>query len=162
LEKAMGYYDVVYSAQAFHWIPQPAGYKKCAYTLKDHGFLALIWNMYIMFDNDVDRELYSISNRHGGFADFLSENECESRIFSISSGIENSGLFPAPKVFRTLWGQRYTADDYFHFTLTSNSFVQQPDEVKMKARAELAALADKNSLYIDRPYLCVLYVASRL
>lgn len=28
------YYDFVMSAQAFHWVPQPLGYKKCANILK--------------------------------------------------------------------------------------------------------------------------------
>jgi len=28
-------YDVVFAAQSFHWVPQPAGHEKCAYTLKN-------------------------------------------------------------------------------------------------------------------------------
>jgi len=157
-----GYYDVVYSAQAFHWIPQPIGYEKCAYALKDNGFLALFWNMYIMYNNDDDKELYSISKRHGGFADFLSENECEDRILSISAAIENSRLFSRPRVYRKLWNHRYTVDDYYGFALTSNSFIQQTEKEKMETKTELKALADKNNGIILRPYLCVLYIALKL
>ena len=156
------YYDVVYSAQAFHWIPQPAGYEKCALTLKDNGFLALFWNMYIVFDNDSDWELLSISKRHGGFADFLSESECENRICSITAGIKNSGLFSTPKIFRKLWTHKYSADDYYGFALTSNTFVQQSEREKKEARVELTALAEKNNGLIERPYLCVLYIATKL
>ena len=39
------YYDVIFSAQAFHWVPQPIGYQKCAFTLKQDAYLALFWNM---------------------------------------------------------------------------------------------------------------------
>ena len=157
-----GYYDVVYSAQAFHWIPQPAGFEKCAFALRKGGFLALFWNMYIVYDNDIDRELLSISKRHGGFADFLSESECENRILSITAGIKDSGLFSTPNVFRKLWTHKYSSDDYYGFALTSNTFIQQTESEKKEARAELTALADNNNGFIERPYLCVLYITTRM
>lgn len=51
------FYDLIFSAQGFHWIPQPIGFEKCAFTLKDKGYLALFWNMYITYDNYRDKEL---------------------------------------------------------------------------------------------------------
>jgi 2-polyprenyl-3-methyl-5-hydroxy-6-metoxy-1,4-benzoquinol methylase len=62
------FYDVIFSAQSFHWVPQPAGFIKCASALKENGFLAPFWNMYITYDNDVDNELCEISKRYGGLA----------------------------------------------------------------------------------------------
>ena len=56
----------------------------------------------------------------------------------------------------------YTADDYYGFALTSNSFIQQTENKKMEAKTELKALADKNNGIILRPYLCVLYIALKL
>lgn len=156
------YFDTIFSAQAFHWVPQPIGYEKCAYTLKDKGSLALFWNMYITYENAADNELISISQKHGGFADFLSEDGCESRIKSIVSGIEGSRLFSKPKVFRTLWKQKYTADEYYGFTLTGNTVIQKSEEEKEKIHSDLVVLADKNNGIIERPYLCVLYLSQKL
>lgn len=153
-------YDVVFSAQAFHWIPQPIGYEKCAYTLKDKGYLALFWNMYITYDNDLDRELVRLSNKYGGFADFLSVDGCEKRINSIAGGIENSGYFNSPVIHRVLWNQAYSADEYFGFVQTGNCFVQKSEEEKLKAYNDIKKLADKYGS-INRPYLCVLYLASK-
>jgi len=39
-----GSYDLIYSATAFHWIPQEVGYPKVFDLLKSGGTLALFWN----------------------------------------------------------------------------------------------------------------------
>lgn len=36
-------YDMIYSAQAFHWIDKSLKYKKCHELLKDNGYLILFW-----------------------------------------------------------------------------------------------------------------------
>lgn len=154
-------FDVVYAAQSFHWVPQPIGYQKCAYVLKDNGYLALFWNMYVLNDNDTDKELIEISKRYGGIADFVTETECEIRIDSIVSQIVDSNLFEKPTVIRKLWKQNYTADEFYGFALTGNSFMQNSDEDKQKAYNDIVALAEKNRGIIERPYLCVLYIAKK-
>jgi ubiquinone/menaquinone biosynthesis C-methylase UbiE len=155
-------YELIYAAQSFHWVPQPIGFEKCAYILKEKGYLAPFWNMYITYDNEVDRELLEISSRYGGFADFLSEEDCEKRISSITNSIEKSGLFTKPEVYRHLWKQTYTADEYYGFALNGNAFMQKSDSEKDKAYRELIDLADRHGGVIERPYLCVLYIARKL
>ena len=155
-------YDLIFSAQSFHWIPQPIGYEKCYCYLKHNGYLALFWNMYITYDNDTDNELLEISNKHGGFADFLSEDECEKRIYTVAEGISNSGFFNKPLIHRVLWNQKYTADEYIGFVQTGNRFIQKPEEEKLAAYNDIKRLADKHIGIIDRPYLCVLYLAQKL
>ena len=154
-------FDVIYAAQSFHWVPQPIGYKKCAEILKDNGYIALFWNMYVLYDNDLDKELLEISKRYGGIADFVTESECENRIAAIVSQIVDSDLFEKPTVIRKLWKQNYTADDFYGFALTGNRFMQNTDEDKKKAYNDIVALADKNGGIIERPYLCVLYIAKK-
>lgn len=36
-------YDIIYSAQAFHWINKDIKYQKCYKLLKDKGYLVLFW-----------------------------------------------------------------------------------------------------------------------
>lgn len=36
-------YDMIYSAQAFHWIDKKVKYKKCHELLKDNGYHVLFW-----------------------------------------------------------------------------------------------------------------------
>lgn len=154
-------YDVIFAAQSFHWIPQPIGYKKCAEMLKDNGYLALIWNMYITYDNEEDNHLLELSRKYGGFADFVNEEQCSNRIHSIIQDIENSGLFEKPNIHKHLWEQEYTAEDYYGFVLTGNRFIQLQDLVKEQARQEIVEHARKYGNKIIRPYLCVLYLAKK-
>ena len=154
-------FDVIYAAQSFHWVPQLIGYIKCFDALKDNGYLALLWNMYVLNDNDADKELLEISKRYGGIADFVTETECESRINSIVSQIVDSDLFEKPTVIRKLWSQNYTADDFYGFALTGNRFMQNSDADKKKAYNDIVALAEKKDGIIERPYLCVLYITRK-
>lgn len=154
-------FDVVYAAQSFHWVSQPIGYQKCAAVLKENGYFALFWNMYVLNDNDADKELLEISKRYGGIADFVTETECEIRINSIVSQIVASNLFVEPTVIRKMWKQNYTADEFYGFALTGNRFMQNSEEDKQKAYNDIVALAEKNSGIIARPYLCVLYIAKK-
>ncbi|MBO5421776.1 MAG: class I SAM-dependent methyltransferase [Clostridia bacterium] len=154
-------FDVVYAAQSFHWVPQPIGYQKCADALKDNGYIALFWNMYLLDDSNADKELLEISKRYGGIADFVTETECERRIDSIVSQIVDSNLFETPTVIRKLWQQDYTVDEFYGFALTGNRFMQNSDDDKQKAYNDIVTLAEKNNGIIKRPYLCVLYIAKK-
>lgn len=161
LEQGNENYDVLFAAQSFHWVPQPIGYQKCAEMLTENGYLALFWNMYITYDNDADSDLLKLSNKYGGFADFVNEEQCENRISSIVNAIQDSGLFDTPTIYKHLWKQDYTADEYYGFVLTGNRFLQLSDEVKEMARKEIEEHAIKFGGKIVRPYLCVLYLARK-
>lgn len=159
LQKNM--YDLIYAAQSFHWVPQPIGYQKCADLLKADGYLALFWNMYILYDTAIDRELLTLSDKYGGFADFLSEKQCEQRIQNITHQIQEHNYFEQPEVFRVLWEEEYTAETLYGFIMTGNHFIQLPQDVKERAKAEVQTLCEKHGGTIKRPYLCVLYLSKK-
>lgn len=152
-------YNVIFAAQAFHWIPQPLGYQKCASLLNRGGYLAPFWNMYLYDDSEESRELLELSKKYGGFADFINEKQVEQRIEDISNKIEDSGLFNSPTVYKHFWEKEYTADEYYGFILTGNHFLQLSDDIKENAHKDLIKYANKFNGKIDRQYLCVLYLA---
>lgn len=154
-------FDMVFSAQAFHWVEQPVGYYKSAKILKPEGTLSLLWNMYITFDNEVDNSLLALSKKYGGFADFLSEKACKTRINDICSEIEQSGYFEKPVVKTVLWEQKYTVDEYFGFVMTGNKFIQKEEDEQKRAYNEIKILCEKHGGYIVRPYLSALYVSRK-
>lgn len=161
LEPISGVYDVIFAAQSFHWVPQPKGYQMCAQMLHQHGYLAPFWNMYRINNCDADNELLFLSNKYGGFADFLNEEECEERIQSIASDIQQSNLFEKPSIVRHEWKQEYTAEEYFGFVLTGNRFLQLTEETKKNAFEEIIKLSNKFGGKITQNYLCVLYIARK-
>lgn len=50
-------YDMIYSAQAFHWIDKNIKYAKCHELLKDRGYLILFWYNPMDFESDGTREI---------------------------------------------------------------------------------------------------------
>lgn len=156
-------FDLVFAAQSFHWIPQPLGFEKCADILKSRGSLAILYNMYLVSeDNEQDMELLALSNKYGGFADFVTAKQNDDRISSICSDIENSQKFTQAKVFKKHWVKEYTADEYYGFVLTGNKILQKTEEEKAQIYKDIKCLASNFGGAITRPYLCVLYLAERV
>lgn len=152
-------FDVIFSAQAFHWIPQPIGYQKCAEFLNENGSLALLWNLYLYDERQEHQELLELSRKYGGFADFISVSEVQRRIATDSMNIEQSCLFEKPTVIHIPWEKKYTLDEYFGFVQTGNRFIQLSEEKKESAYQELRLHFEKYGGTIVRPYLAVLYLS---
>lgn len=94
-EERHNYFDLVFSAQAFHWVPKPLGYEKSASTLKSDGYLAIFWNMYLGEGDSIYKELVSVCNQYG-VVPFQDSYGIEIRINNIANEISSSGLFQTP------------------------------------------------------------------
>ena len=154
-------YDAIISAQAFHWLPQPEGYEKCAAALKDGGYLAPFWNIEIIHETEFDSELVEIMQNHKAFTSAVPETDYAKRMETISNGLSGSGYFQEPEMIHSHWDKDYTADGYFGFVSTGNVFVQNPDAVKQACFTALTKLADKYGGIIRRHYICELYLAKK-
>lgn len=154
-------YDAIVAAQSFHWIPQPIGYEKCSEFLKTGGYLAPFWNMYLYDEREEHKKLIHISNKYGGFADFITMDEAKDRIRTIVRNIEDSGLYCTPMVYQQVWEIDYTADQYYGFVQTGNHFIQLDEEEKKRAYKDIVELANQFGGKIRRPYMTVLYTAQK-
>ncbi|MBU3191864.1 class I SAM-dependent methyltransferase [Clostridium bowmanii] len=119
-EEKKEYFDLAISAQAFHWVPKPIGFLKCASALKPKGDIGLFWNLYLTYNETIDTEL----NETGMFL-LQSEASCEERITYHIEEIKSSGCFKETIVHRFPWSQRYTIDEYIGFMKTCNGFLMQ-------------------------------------
>jgi cyclopropane fatty-acyl-phospholipid synthase-like methyltransferase len=155
------YFDTIISAQAFHWIPKPEGFGMCAATLKSGGYLFPFWNIEIIYDSDLDKELLATIDKHKAYTSTQSKADHRKRMETISSEIADSGFFTKPEIVLSHWEKTYTADDYFGFALTGNIFVQQSDETKQAFYNDLKDLEAKYN-GIKRHYTCELYIAKKL
>ena len=57
-------YDLIYSATAFHWIPQEVGYVKVFDLLKSGGVIALFWNHPSRADDALDSAIQEVYNKY--------------------------------------------------------------------------------------------------
>lgn len=156
------YFDVIFSAQAFHWVDQPIGYKKCAGTIKKGGYLAPFWNIDIFNDTEIDRDLVTILDKYNGFVSCLTEENFNKRTEYITNGILESGLFSKPELTRLCWEKSYSAEEYLGYLMTSQVFIQNTDTEKQKCLEELVQFANKYNGIIKRRYTCELYLTQRL
>ena len=156
------YFDAIVSAQAFHWMPKPDAYEKCAKALRENGYLAVFWNIEIIENTDFDRELCKIMHEYNAFTSSMSHENYVKRTESISKEIAESGYFAKPQVLHAHWNKKYSFDEYFGYVSTGNVFVQNSDEMKKACYEALKQLARENNGVIARRYVCELYLAKKI
>ncbi|MFZ5967185.1 MAG: class I SAM-dependent methyltransferase [Bacillota bacterium] len=84
-------FDMLYSATAFHWIPDEIGYKKAYRIIKNGGTIALFWNRPSTNDKDnpLHQKIQSIYNELlPQWSYKVTNNEDKSRYSSIINKIE--------------------------------------------------------------------------
>jgi SAM-dependent methyltransferase len=155
------YFDVIISAQAFHWVTQPLGYEKCSKALKKGGCLVPFWNVNIIRDDiDLDRELWAIITKYEGYCNFMPEKDYVERMKSITSKIADSGLFSKPEIIHFYKEYNFTADDYCKYMLAGGDFKKTYAE-EQACREELTQLAQKYN-GIKRNFHYELYFTQKL
>ena len=154
-----GAYDLVFCAQAWHWVGQPGGWRAAARALRPGGSLGILYNLAVFPDGAEGRELADLNARCGMGG--MAPEAAEGRVAALARDMEDSGLFSAPRIFREMWRQDFTADGYYGLALTGNSFVQRDDAAKEAARQEIARLAESRGGAIQQPYLAALHVAGK-
>lgn len=155
------YYDLILSAQAFHWVQQPEGYEKCARILKDDKKLAIFWNYYTTNGSDVDKELIAFLEKYP-FMYISKKEEIDKRIESTVNEIHASSVFSEPEVYKHHWETTYTVDDYIGFIKTSNGYISMSDEDKSHVEKTVREILSRHSDQIVRPFVCVCYMMKKI
>lgn len=157
-EFSPNYFDAIISAQAFHWISKPKGLELCSKALKPQGYLMPFWNIEIIYNTDLDNELYSIMDKYNAFTATMKIDDYKKRVERISNELTYNNLFMPPEVVQVPWKKTYTADEYFGYVMTGNVFIQNSDDVKLECYNALKELEVKYN-GIKRNYICELYMA---
>lgn len=151
--------DLVFSAQAFHWVPQPEGYKKCAEVLKPNGHLALFWNFYLCGDSEADREIAKLCQQYDAFT-FSSKEEIDQIIIRTSAEISNSGYFETPSIHLFPWSHQEDVNTFIGFLTTSSSFLVLSEVEQNQLVTELREVFSKGDGFVSRKYICGLFITS--
>ncbi|MCM1992197.1 class I SAM-dependent methyltransferase [Oceanirhabdus seepicola] len=89
-------FDILYSATAFHWIPEDIGYPKAFKLLKNNGTLALFWNKPSMKEDDLlHQKFQTIYQKYTSFDNKSIESAAASttaRYNRISKTIQSYGF----------------------------------------------------------------------
>lgn len=153
-------FDLVLSAQAFHWIDPEIGYPKIRRLLKGEGHLAVVCNLFPGGAGSVYRDLEAVYRNHFPQRDEQDEPlSLQENMARTLASIRDSGLFGEPIVWETPWIETYTTDRYMklldtfsdHLTMNAVSRKQLADSVR--------TIINKHGGAIDRPLLATLFLA---
>jgi len=156
--KHPGAFDLVMSAQAFHWIPKAIGYAKAARALKGTGHLALFWNMYPDPTDAIFLDLHKVYEEHAPELAARS-NSCEELIAQREADISDSGFFSNVEVKRFPWSVKYDAAQYVGLLGTYSDHLRLSEEKRQRLYGGVSEVIVQHGGIIEKPYLAVLYVA---
>ncbi len=152
-------YDLVFSAQAFHWIEPMVRLRKAARLLDDDGSLALVYNYPGAPKDDVLERLSSLIQRESG--GLLSAWNYEDEVEGWIEEIDGCGLFRNISVSRHSWHQHYSAEEYAGLFRTYSDFLSLPRALQNRVSRCIRRFISRYGGSVRRSYDCVLIHARK-
>ena len=152
-------YDLILSAEAFHWIPPEIGYPKAAAALKAGGSAALFWILNQESEDELSR---AIDDLFEAWTPQISAPERKITpdwlIPIITENFERSNAFAPVTVRQVAWSESYSGERYARLlgTMSAN---QLESGDKRRFLTETAAVVDRFGGRITVPFLSVLFHA---
>ena len=153
-------FDLVISAQAYHWVPEEVRYQKTARVLKPHGHLAVFWNMYPGMHGGIRHELDQIYRERASEIVKI-ERPIDELIEDRANSLRESPYFENVLVRQYPWTARYQTNDYLGLLNTYSDHLRLSEQRRAALFRDIADVIERNGGYIDRPYLAVVYIAQR-
>lgn len=161
-------FDLVLSAQAFHWVRRDMGAAKAADVLKPGGYLALFWNLYPGLEgplaDDMQRVYAAVASdlaaRPAPQADL--KEAIASRLAIIEQANRERPRYSPVQILRFPWSQVYTTAQYIGLLNTYSDHICLEPQVRTRLLDGIAAAIDAHGGTIERPYVAVLFLARKL
>ncbi len=151
-------FDLVFSAQAFHWIPKEVSFSKASRLLRERGHLALFWNMYPKPEGGIYLDLERIYQQYTPELKSI-PNTAEAIIRQREIEISESGHFRNISVQRFPWSLVYDTRQYVGLLGTYSDHLRLPEEIRNALFEGVARAIDRHGGVIKKPYIATLYVA---
>jgi ubiquinone/menaquinone biosynthesis C-methylase UbiE len=158
-----GEFDLVVSAQAFHWVPKEVRDVKAASVLKKAGHIALFWHMYPPIAGAVGSALSQVYWERAPelVQRYTVPEQFEPVIESRARSLGEGGYFEAVEVRTYPWSARYTRQEYVGLLNTYSDHLRLSDQRRGALFEEVAEVIEQYGGYIEKPYLAVLYMARK-
>ncbi len=157
-------FDLVISAEAFHWLDEADAYRKIARSLRPGGALALFWNRPVQIDKsegffEAAQEVYrreapELIKSHPPRLPHPDE------VSGRADGIHETSFFGAVTVRKYPWEAEYDATGYTRLLSTYSNHINLNDASRERLLNGIAELIDTEfGGRVIKGYLSVLYVA---
>lgn len=156
-----GAFDLVFSAEAFHWIPPEVGYARTAAALKDGGSLALFWHHSRAEDTPFRR---AIQRAYEQRAPHLVEHlpgkaQSEAVIAKTLADFDASGRFGPVVVRRHSLLETYTPERYLKLLSTYSPIRRLDARARQDLLAGVGTVVEQFGGSVESRGSVVLYVA---
>jgi SAM-dependent methyltransferase len=158
-------FDLVISAQAFHWIDPTISYAKVGHALRTAGTVALFWNLPVIGSDSGDF-LRAVQEVYRKEAPELSQGRLarpsEEDIRSYQQGLCDSPCFHPVQVHRYSWSARHDAANYVRLLGTYSDHRRLSPDVRERLFAGIVELIDTRfGGSVVKNYCSVLHLARR-
>jgi len=154
-------FDLVISAQAFHWIPSKIGYPKAAQALKKEGHIAVFWNFSPNPDNEIFKELLEAYQTHAPSMGWRKTASLKSLMKKRENWIIESGCFKNLTIKQYPWSTQYSVEQYLGILNTQTDYRTLPEASQQGLSQAIKEIFDVHGGLIERPYLSALFFAQK-
>lgn len=153
-------FQLVMSAQAFHWLDPEVRFQKAADCLRPGGALALLWNHLNARSSPLARAL---EEETASLVPSLGRTGRPSDLEELErltvSDIEASGRFGPVAVHRYPWAEQQTAESYARGLSTSAPVLSLPEATRQRLLDGVRQTIESSGGTIETRYTAMLYVA---
>lgn len=157
-----GAFDLVVSAQAFHWVDPAIRFAKAAEALRSGGSLAVVGNAVERQESLVRTELDAAYAAHapnllagGAASGWYAEEGLIRGLF------DESRLFGPVTVRHHPWSHGYSSDDYLDLMRTHSDHRLLPERQRESLLAAIRQAIERNGGRFEVKYCAHLYLAQR-
>jgi len=154
-------FDLVVSAQAFHWIEPESGIAKSAEALKPGGSLALVWHLDVSHDTSfwkATQPIYDVFFPRTSAAD---TGWLLGAVGRYSEALRVSEVFADPGEMRRAWEKTYSGEDYLKLLNTFSDHRALSVTDRARFFGAIAETIDRAGGSVHRRYETVLLLARR-
>ncbi len=153
-------FDLVISAQAFHWVTKEIRYSKTAQVLKPTGYLALFWNRTPPSEAPIDQKLEQVYQRSA--PELVSDRpDYEKEILVWSDELNESSYFTEVKVKRYPWRKVYKTQQYLGYLNTHSDHLRLSEEKRHQLFTGIREVLEQEGGKIERHYETIAYIARK-
>ena len=153
-------FDLVMSAQAFHWVSREIGFPKAARALKPSGSLALFWNIHPGLHGQIATDLDEIYRKitpelespHAAIQETIQEHRDE---------ITRSACFGPVTIRRFPWSRTYQTREYIGLLNTYSDHLRLQVQTRQRLFEAIAAVIATHGGLIEKEYIAVLFIAQK-
>jgi SAM-dependent methyltransferase len=151
-------FDLVLSADAFHWIPAQVGYPKAARALKDSGSAAFFWNVPVDPKTDWSRAIDQIYRQRAPQVENPDKSFTSEWLVGVIEGnFAASGCFGEVTVRQYRRSETYTREQYLKLLSTFSVHRGLDEGTRDKLFADIREVIERFGGSVRKPNLAVLF-----